>query len=473
MPMAILAGCIRRPEARIGKRVAGVMLALAPVLAPAMAATPPGPTVVVDVHGRGYEAVAALGREPGVLWAAEFGHELLLGVSEEALGRLLARPGVRAGPARLAFDEIVVRERACPLHEPEPALAVIGGWEILRKPPALARAARLAPAVGMPLPADGVVAREVFNRPAGKLAAPVRGDLMAAVARVDAARWYDTMAELAAIDRSSYAATLPVARDRILAHFGVLGLETGSHDFTLPAGLCAGAPAVALQNPWGLKPGEAEDASLIVVGAHYDSRNHQRCDGSQLPQPGANDNASGCAGVIELARVFARVPTAHAILFVCFAGEEQGLQGSFRFVDWLAQTGQLGRVAHMINLDMIGHAVDSRLDARVETTAAHAAWLDLYSAMASTYAPELNLILSTATQPYSDHWPFLQAGIPAFFTWENGASIYSHWHQVSDLPENMGYARELAGGILRMDAAVVGELAGSRAIFFGGFEGGR
>lgn len=468
--MAILAGCIRRPEARIGKRVAGAMLALATVLAPAMAATAPGPTVVVDVHGRGYDAVVALRRDPGVRWSAELGHELLLGVSEEALGRLLTRPGVRAGPARLAFDEVVVRERACPLHDPEPALAVVGGWEILRRPPALARMAGRKDLPGEPLPADGVVAREARNLPGGKRAEAARGDLLAAVAGVDAGRWHDTMAELAEIDRSSYAATLPVARDRILVHFEALGLETGSHDFTLPAGLCAGAPAVALQNPWGLRPGEDADAGLIVVGAHYDARNHMRCDGSQFAQPGANDNASGCAGVIELARVFARVPTAHAILFVCFAGEEQGLHGSSRFVDWLAQTGRLGRVMHMINLDMIGHALDERLDARVETTVAHAVWLSLYSSMAATYAPELNLILSTATQAYSDHWPFLQAGIPAFFTWENGAAIYPHWHQVSDLPENMGYARDLAGGILRMDAAVVGELAGSRAIFFAGFE---
>ena len=65
------------------------------------------------------------------------------------------------------------------------------------------------------------------------------------------------------------------------------------------------------------------------------------------------------------------------------------------------------------------------------------------------------------------------AGVPGAFTWENGAGIYPHYHQSTDLPANMLRARELAGGILKMDAAVIAGLAGASeaAMFKDGFEG--
>ena len=61
----------------------------------------------------------------------------------------------------------------------------------------------------------------------------------------------------------------------------------------------------------------------FVVGAHYDS-----ISGNPFDAPGAEDNASGCAGVLEIARIFAANPPEATIHFVCYAGEEQGLHGS-------------------------------------------------------------------------------------------------------------------------------------------------
>ncbi|MDW8479777.1 MAG: M28 family metallopeptidase [Xanthomonadales bacterium] len=207
-----------------------------------------------------------------------------------------------------------------------------------------------------------------------------------------------------------------------------------------------------------------------MIGAHYDSRNEQPCDASQAPAPGANDNASGCAGVIELANAFAPVATDRSLVFACFSGEEQGLHGSRAFVQTLVADGRIAGVRHMVNLDMIGHAVDASLAARAETRAEFASWLAVYGQAAATYAPELGLQLLQSTAAYSDHWPFLERGVPAVFTWENGASIYPHWHRSSDRPENMLRARELARGILRMDAAVIAELAGVWGVFADGFE---
>ncbi|HET7844930.1 MAG TPA: M28 family peptidase, partial [Xanthomonadales bacterium] len=133
--------------------------------------------------------------------------------------------------------------------------------------------------------------------------------------------------------------------------------------------------------------------------------------------------------------------------------------------------GTISRVKHMVNLDMIGHAIDDDLDARIETTPAHQAELARYTSAAATYAPELNLITSTAAQANSDHWYFLAAGVPGAFTWENGAGgIYPQYHQSTDVPAAMQRAQQIGGGILRMDAAVIAALAGNGALFADGFE---
>jgi hypothetical protein len=449
------------------------LLATALFLAAPAFAAGPGPTVIVDIHARGAAGVAALKRADGVRWSAELGNGLLLGVAPDALDGWLARDGVRAGPSPLAFEEVVVRDHVCThVDEHTPALAVVGGYEIVRASPFEALATRGAAVAGEPLPADGVVARELRN---DVRAAPARGAdpfVAGIVARVDAQRWFDTMSALAAFDRNSFSPALPTARDWLLARFGDAGLATETFPFQVTSGSCSGTipPAVTRENPIGMHVGSVFPDEWIVVGAHYDSRNNVRCDGTANPQPGANDNASGCAGVIELARAFQGVPTARTLVFMCFAGEEQGLQGSRRYVESLQAAGTIGRVRHMVNLDMIGHAVNDNLDTRIETTATHAAVLPQYAAAAATYAPELNLITSTSTQAYSDHWYFLNAGVPGAFTWENGASSYPHYHQATDLPGNMLRARELAGGILKMDAAVIAELAGPGALFVDGFE---
>ena len=95
----------------------------------------------------------------------------------------------------------------------------------------------------------------------------------------------------------------------------------------------------------------------IVVGAHYDHLGHGRPRDNNPPgtiYPGADDNASGTSGVLELARAFSSMPIAprRSILFVCFDGEEKGLLGSKH---WTANpTLPLSSVNFMLNLDMIG-----------------------------------------------------------------------------------------------------------------------
>lgn len=441
--------------------------------ATALAGAAPLPTVILDsARGLGADP-AAIANAPGFVWQVQFGSEILVGVEPDALDTWLAEDGSRAGPTRLARDEIVVRDLVCTQHYPEPVVATVGGYSLVRRPAALAKVAGLGGMGGLPVPPDGVVARAVSPAEMAAARGSVLPDVAAVVARVDAERWFQTMSTLSTFNRNSFSPGLAQARDWILQRFGDAGLSASSHDFTLSVTNCSPAqPPVQLQNPIGIKLGRVQPERWIVVGAHYDSRNSGRCDGSVSAQPGANDNASGCAGVIELARVFQDIATEKSIVFACFAGEEQGLVGAYAWVQSLADSGQLANVEHMINLDMIAHATSDLLDTRIETISAFQGEFARYRAAAATYAPELRII-EAGTQAYSDHWPFIERGIPAVFTWENGASIYPHYHQSTDLPQNLLRPRALAGGILKMDAAVLSGLAvlTEGPMFEDGFEG--
>ena len=440
-----------------------LVFALCCSLAGAAVPTPaaPTPTIIIDIHRVGAEALAKLKVEPSVVWSAEFGNELLLGVEAQSYHDWLSRPRVRAGAGAMSPRELLIRDHACVHLAGQSANMIVGGYEVLRQPPSSILYQIRAGLPVLALPENGVVSRELANEAEPVTPAAWRANVSQVVAQIDADRWFDTMAALSAFNRNSYSPNLVQSRDWILARFREAGLATQSFPFTL-SGITSCTPtppAVQLSNPIGVKQGRNLPNEWIVIGAHYDSRNVNRCDGTQAPQPGANDNASGCAGVIELARAFANVPTERSVLFMCFSGEEQGLVGSRRYVESLQGNGEITKVKHMINLDMIGFDPNNTRTVRIETRPPFESWLDTYAAAATTYAPELNLIRTSNAAAASDHWHFLQAGVPSMFTWQNGASIYPHYHRDTDLPQNMTGARPIAGGILKMDAAILADLA--------------
>ena len=90
------------------------------------------------------------------------------------------------------------------------------------------------------------------------------------------------------------------------------------------------------------------DAPVVLVGAHYDAQGEQGAD----VFPGADDNASGVAALLEIARLSAMRETGPAMVFVAFGAEERGLLGAKAYVD--APSISLSRVTLMVNLDMVG-----------------------------------------------------------------------------------------------------------------------
>jgi Peptidase family M28 len=395
------------------------------------------------------EAATAAAATLTLDYQIELGTERLL-ASPTAL-ELFDQPTLRLlakHESPILINQIYTLGHSCSAYDHPLVSAIVGGFDVVIQN----RDALTIHPLLQAIPADHSVAK-LYD--VGLQRKATRSSVQALVSQVDADRWFASLAELSSINRNSYSPALDQARTLIAENFMEAGLSVSSYAFTLSnITSCTPTPApVQLPNVIGTKVGLLRPNEWIVIGAHYDSRNPSRCDGTANPQPGANDNASGCAGVMELARVFSGVQTDRSMLFMCFSGEEQGLVGSRRYVDSLVASGEISKVKLMLNMDMIGHDVDGTLPARIETRTATV--MSAFTAAAASYAPELRIITSTTPNSGSDHFYFQQANVPAVVTWENGASVYPHYHQVSDIPANMTRAREMAAGILKMNTAAL------------------
>jgi hypothetical protein len=172
----------------------------------------------------------------------------------------------------------------------------------------------------------------------------------------------------------------------------------------------------------GVKRGRTN--RIIVIGGHIDS--------SGPDVPGANDDASGTACVIELARVLCKRENESTVYFCCWGGEEQGLQGSKYFVQRFAE---LDSVALMLQIDMADGAGELNADPDGSTSSAPS-WLvastfdvfynDLHSDGLIYPTEDATLNLASGGTWGSDHIPFIDKGIPAIdFTSDPTYPIHS------------------------------------------------
>jgi hypothetical protein len=114
------------------------------------------------------------------------------------------------------------------------------------------------------------------------------------------------------------------------------------------------------QNIIATLPGSDASAGTIIVGAHYDSISTDFNDAYAFA-PGANDNASGVAGLLELSRILCGQTHRATLMFVAFAAEEVNKQGSRAFVRDVVTAGNM-QVKAMINLDIIGGSMGANGD---------------------------------------------------------------------------------------------------------------
>ncbi len=208
------------------------------------------------------------------------------------------------------------------------------------------------------------------------------------------------------------------------------------------------------RNVVALLPGSdpARSGELVVVGAHYD---HLGWGGEGSLDPdrravhnGADDNASGTAALLEIAReLAARGPFPRPVLFVAFTGEEKGLWGSARFV--AEPPLPLEDAVAMLNLDMVGRLGEGPLTVFGVGTAAE--WEELLRRANGDLPGPVPLALSPDGYGPSDHASFHGAGIPVLHFFTNTHAEYHRPEDDWELIDGPGLARvtELAAGVAR------------------------
>ena len=199
--------------------------------------------------------------------------------------------------------------------------------------------------------------------------------------------------------------------------------------------------------------GENGVLKLVLVTAHLDSVNLN--GGREAPAPGADDNASGAAGVLEIARVLAEHPAKHDLRFILFGGEEQGLHGSKQYVSGLAAS-ERARISAVINMDMVATLNTASPTVLLEGAPVSRTLMEELAEAAATYT---SLTVQTSENPFaSDHVPFINELIPAVLTIEGTDSSNTNVHTANDTLDHINYG--LALDIVRMNLAVTSRLLG-------------
>jgi len=230
-----------------------------------------------------------------------------------------------------------------------------------------------------------------------------------------------------------------LAQANIYSHFSGLGLETSLDPF-----LYSGQ---VYYNVVGRLPGTTRPSDIYIVGAHFDSVNN----------PGADDNASGVAAVMEAARVLAQHEFEATLLFIAFDREEQGLIGSAAYAD--EHVGD--QIRGMISLDMIAYNPSSNhnmayvygRDTSLAVKQDLADAVAFYGGIAPVIGGDL---------PYSDQASFEAAGFKAALLIEYNTWSNPYYHTASDTVDTPGYIDYPFA--TNMTRGTVGYLAGSAVI---------
>jgi hypothetical protein len=174
---------------------------------------------------------------------------------------------------------------------------------------------------------------------------------------------------------------------------------------------------VVYYNVVATQPGAEIPDQIVVVGAHFDSADN----------PGADDNGTGTALVMEVARVLSKYRSPRTINYVLFDREEQGFVGSWAFVDDHADED----ITMALIVDMVGH--DSGAYAmEIYGKPASSTVINGVDAAIETYGEELGATPNIGDWPLSDNWPFESAGIPACVIIEDCYTCNPHYQTPRD-----------------------------------------
>jgi len=286
--------------------------------------------------------------------------------------------------------------------------------------------------------AAAVAAKELSG--VGSAAAAAIPELVAQVSAAQLRADIQTLQDF----KTRYASTpeCEAAGDFILQRFRQIGLQAESDPFTFDG-------LQHSKNILAVIPGSVAPERMVLACAHYDSTSNNRL----VSAPGADDNASGTAAVLELARILAGEKFNFSIGLLCVSAEEWGLYGSAHYARQARQDG--AAIIAVVNLDMIAYpgAQQRVLDVIGNR---YSEWLaDRFLAAGQPY---VTLRLDKVIDPsltWSDHSSFWDQGYAALCGIEDSDNPY--YHRTTDTVDtlDLGFATE----VVKASLAAVADLA--------------
>ncbi len=233
-----------------------------------------------------------------------------------------------------------------------------------------------------------------------------------------------------------------LAKNYIAEEFQSAGLLPAADEYFRHIDLRIGLARVPGTNVIGYLQGSDPELrnEFIVLGAHYDHLGYVLQNGEKIIFPGADDNASGTAVLIELARYFSanREQLGRSVIFIAFDAEESGLLGAREFInnnDYFDKA----KIKLMFSLDMVGmYKANDGLDLQGAGTLADGVNI------AEQLAEKMDFQLRNTTAdiaPRTDTWPFGETGIPAIHAFTRLKSPYHEPEDTYDLLDYDGMAK--------------------------------
>lgn len=406
---------------------------------------------VLNIHGIGPQLLNEVKQSPQVDWWLEMGDELLVVTADNnhqwppgvAVKTVLTDIDVSSlafhvmGHCDHSDNDQLLHDNLDPIFSGD-LVRIINTSKIRDKKQLFAHKSIL------PFQKNSVLSYQISNRVLNK-SLQRNDDIQYVLNQVNQNRWFNQVDYLAGLNRM-LEADLMIAGEWLENHFNALGLNTSR------VSLHANYRGF---NVLGFQVGTTRADDWYVVGAHMDSRNQNKND--FLPSPGAEDNASGCSGVLEMAHVISQYKTEASIVYMCFIEEENGLKGSQEVVTHFTNTGDIAKIKGMLNMDMIGYRSPGNNTAVAGTNSQQYQSLAQQVALNGQLYTDLDWQVSL-NMCCTDFVSFSQAGVPAVTSNEPDVWNYFAYHTVNDRAENIDPS--MGAGIVRANLATLIDLVG-------------
>ena len=245
------------------------------------------------------------------------------------------------------------------------------------------------------------------------------------------------------------------ASDWIAGRMAALGLEVEQQDFTVNGSWAGSGPAAP--NVIGIQRGTVYPDVYVVCGSHFDSFTWDCLYGGGSA-PGADDNATGTASVLETARIMSQYEFEYSIIYCSYGAEELGLYGSAAYASRCAQQGM--NIIGYFNNDMNGYLNPGdpiHIDLIYPNSVAPIG--DYYMNVANVYFPELPVRHVNFNEGDSDHTSFNNNGYMGIYPFEDYQNYSPHIHTTNDLIGPSVNSFEMGQQYCRMNIGCLAEIA--------------